>query len=168
MVQAKISQKMIEEVATQVAGEDVKPLLKILKNKKNISEFKLAEEANQEINLTRNQLYRLYHSNLVTFTRKKDKQKGWYIYYWTFNNHHVPHVMNTLRKNRLTRLKERLEKEEQNQFFLCENACARLTFEQAMEFDYKCPECAFLLNQQDNAKTISYIQNEIKKLEKEL
>jgi len=163
-----LTNKEIDTVISEVAGEDVLELVKILKGKKNISEFTLAQNAKQEINIVRNQLYRLYDSNLVSFTRKKDKQKGWYIYYWTFNANRVGDLRLSLKKKRLVRLEERLDKEQSNQFFLCKSACARLTFEQATDHSYKCPECADLLNQQDNARTILNIQNEIEQLRKDL
>ncbi|MBS3176569.1 hypothetical protein J4457_05005 [Candidatus Woesearchaeota archaeon] len=164
----KVSDKLVEEVVAQVAGQDVIELVKILKDKKNISEFKLAEHAHQEINAIRNQLYRLYDSSLVSFTRKKDKQKGWYIYYWTFNPKRVNYLTTDLKKKRLEKLRERLTKEKANQYFLCTNACIRLNFEQSTDFSYKCPECANLLNQQDNSKTIEHIEQEIRDLQKQL
>ena len=88
----KLSNKLVEQVVTDVAGEDVIPLIKQLKNKKNVSEFKLAEALELEVNLVRNMLYRLYHANLVSFTRRKDKKKGWYIYYWTFRIKQIKYV----------------------------------------------------------------------------
>ena len=63
----KLSNKIIEEVVSEVAGEDVVPLVKALKNRKNVSEFKLAENIKEEVNRTRNMLYRLYDANLVSF-----------------------------------------------------------------------------------------------------
>jgi transcription initiation factor TFIIE subunit alpha len=71
----KASDKLLADVIVEVAGKDVLPLVKALKNKKNVSEFKLADAIKQEINLTRNMLYRLYDHNLVSFIRKKDKKK---------------------------------------------------------------------------------------------
>ena len=79
----------METVVGDVVGADVISLVRSLKNKKNVSEFKIAETLKQEVNITRNMLYRLYDANLVTFIRKKDKVKGWYIYYWTFNPKHI-------------------------------------------------------------------------------
>ena len=76
----KLSNKLIDNVVENVAGKDVLPLVKTLKNKKNVSEFKLADDIKEEINTTRNMLYRLLDNNLVSFVRKKDKKKGWYIY----------------------------------------------------------------------------------------
>jgi len=103
----KISNKIIEEVVVTIAGKDVVALVNLIKNKKNVSEFKLAETLEEEINLVRNKLYRLYHANLVSFNRRKDKKKGWYIYYWTFKVKRVKTLMLKIKKERLEKLRER-------------------------------------------------------------
>lgn len=164
----KLSNKIVEDVVTEVAGEDVLPLVKSLKNKKNVSEFKLADALEQEINIVRNQLYRLYHANLVTFTRRKDKKKGWYIYYWTFKIKQIKHLAMSLKKDKLEKLKFRLSREQESNFFNCPNDCMRLDFEQAINFEFKCPECAELMQQESNDIKIKEIESEIKKLEKEI
>jgi transcription initiation factor TFIIE subunit alpha len=156
------------EVVREVAGQDVLPLVKALRNKSNVSEFKLADAIRQEINLTRNMLYRLYDHNLVTFTRKKDKKKGWYIYYWTFNPKRVKELALNLKKNKVERMRERLSREQSTNFFMCANKCVRLDFDQATEFEYKCPECGEILQQEDNSKTIENLKIEIERLQKEI
>ena len=160
--------KQIEDVVSQLIGDDVLPLVKVLKNKKNVSEFKLASAIRREINLTRNMLYRLYDHNLVSFNRKKDKKKGWYIYYWTFNIKRIKYLAIELKKKRVEKLQERLEREQTTQFFSCKTNCIRLSFEQATDFEYKCPECGELLNQEDNAAKITEIKKEVESLKKEL
>lgn len=164
----KLSDTEIEDIASKVAGEDVVRLIKALKNKKNVSEFTLADSIKKEINLTRNMLYRLYDSNLVSFIRKKDKRKGWYIYYWTFNTDRIKYLAKQIKKQRLEQLKERLDREKSSNFFTCKNQCIRLNFEQATDFEFKCPECGELLNQVDNIQKKADLEKEIKKLEKEL
>ncbi|MFC1741922.1 hypothetical protein ACFL3V_05280 [Nanoarchaeota archaeon] len=164
----KLSNKLVEDVVKSVAGEDVFPLVKLLKNKKNVSEFKLAESLKLEINVTRNMLYRLYHANLVSFIRRKDKKKGWYIYYWTFKLKQVKHLALTLKKDKLEKLNDRLSREEESSFFMCPNTCMRLDFEQAVGFEFKCPECATIMQQESNEDKIKQIQEEIKEIEKEL
>lgn len=164
----KITNKLIEEVITEVAGEDVVPLIRILKDKSNVSEFKLAEQIEAEVNLTRNMLYRLYDANLVNFIRRKDKRKGWYIYYWTFDKSKIKHLALKLKQKRFEKLNERLEREQSGQFFTCNEKCMRLNFEQAMNFEFKCPECGELMNQQDNQAVIIEITKQIKKLDGEL
>ncbi|MBI4145036.1 hypothetical protein HY493_02415 [Candidatus Woesearchaeota archaeon] len=160
--------RLIDDVVSQVVGEDVLPLVKVLKNKKNVSEFKLASSIRREINLTRNMLYRLYDHNLVSFNRKKDKKKGWYIYYWTFNLKRVKYLTEDLKKKRFERLQERLDREESTQFFSCPTNCIRLSFEQSTDFEYKCPECGQLLQQEDNRKKIEDIRKELLGLQKDL
>ena len=164
----RISTKLIEGVVSEVAGEDVVPLVRFLKNKKNISEFKIASALRAEVNATRNMLYRLYDNNLVSFIRKKDKKKGWYIYYWTFNPKTVGYLKFNLRQKRLESLKERLKREQGGNFFICEDKCMRLDFEQATNFEFKCVECSKLLEQDDNREVIENIEEEINDIEQGL
>lgn len=158
--------KIYEAISNEV-GDDVIPLVKYLKDRKNISEFKIAEKINQEVNQTRNMLYRLHGLHLVTYHRKKDRQKGWYISYWTFNKKRVKDIILISRKRNIDKLKDRLEMETQNinSYFICPSMCARLDFEKATDFDYKCPECGILLKQQDNSKTIEHIRRRIRELQ---
>lgn len=156
------------EVVRELAGEDVLRLVKALRNKSNVSEFKLADAIKEEINLTRNMLYRLYDHNLVSFTRKKDKKKGWYIYYWTFNPARIAELALTIKKNKVERLKERLQREQSTNFFGCANKCIRLDFDQATEFEYKCPECGEILVQEDNNAKIAELRQQMEQLEKEV
>ncbi|MBN1544262.1 hypothetical protein JW898_02255 [Candidatus Woesearchaeota archaeon] len=164
----KLSNKIVEDVVKSVSGEDVLPLVKLLKNKKNVSEFKLAEAMKLEINVVRNMLYRLYHANLVSFIRRKDKKKGWYIYYWTFRIKQIKHLALSLKKEKLERLQDRLAREEESSFFVCPNSCMRLDFEQAVGFEFKCPECAAIMHQESNEEKIKQLHQEIKALEKEI
>jgi len=152
----------------EVAGEDVIALANFLRNKSNVSEFKLAESMKQEVNATRNMLYRLYESSLVSYIRRKDKKKGWYIYYWTFNVKRIKFLLDKLKKARYEKLRFRLEREQANTFFSCDNLCMRLEFEQATNFDYKCPECGELMHQEDNTQRKKLIEKEMKTIEKEL
>lgn len=164
----KITSKIVEEIVSEVAGEDVLPLVKALRNKSNVSEFKLADSIKREINLTRNMLYRLYDNNLVSFIRKKDKKKGWYIYYWTFNVRRVKDLVDGIKKKKFERLNERLQREKTTQFYLCSNKCLRLDFEQSHDFNFKCPECGQLLDVEDNSKKIMELEADLVRLEKEV
>ena len=162
-----LTNKIIYDAISELVGEDVIPVVKYLRNRKNISEFKIAENTKFEVNTTRNMLYRLHDQNIVSYNRKKDRIKGWYISYWTFNLKRIKHLILQMRKEKLNKLKKKLKKEETNKdsFFLCPHLCTRLDFDQATEFGFKCPECGTLLNQQDNSKTIDNIKATIKELE---
>jgi len=158
----------VDDVVSEVAGQDVVPLVRVLKNKCNVSEFKLADCIKCEINLTRNMLYRLYDYSLVSFIRKKDKKKGWYIYYWTFNERRAKDLIKDIKKKRYDRLMERLERERTTQFFICPNKCMRLDFEQSHDFSFKCPECGCLLDLDNNVALIKELEGQLSVLDAEL
>lgn len=164
----RITDQVVYDVTKQIVGEDAVEIVQFLKDKKNISEFKIAEKIKAEINQIRNILYRLHTHNLVTYIKKKDRQKGWYISYWTFNRKRVKDLIDQIKKTDIIKYKERLAKELANKdnFFMCSSACARLGFQDATEFGFKCPECGKLLNQMDNSKTIEMLNKKIKEIEK--
>ncbi len=164
----KVSNQLIKNVVAEIAGEDSVPVAMVLKNKKNFSEFKVAQALKMEIKDIRKSLYKLLEYNLVSFKRKKDKKKGWYIYYWTFNPDMLKYLYTNLKVKKLEKLKERLEREETNHFFICPNKCVRLDFDKSSEFEFRCPECGSLLDMQENNATIRHLKEEIVRLEKEI
>ena len=167
MAKMKLTNQRIYDTVKEVVGEDTVDIVKYLQNKKNISDFKIAEDVERDIHEIRNILYRLFNHNLVTYYRKKDRQKGWYISYWTFNKKRITDLIEHLSKSKLSKFKERLEVEETNEgnFYICPNMCLRVGFEKAFDMEYRCPECGNILNHQDNTKTIDSIKQQIKALE---
>lgn len=161
----KISNKLFDEIIVNLAGEEVLELAKLLRDKKSLSEFKIAEILNLELNEVRNLLYKLYHINLVSFTKRKDLKKGWYVYYWIFKPKQLRFAYNKLNKQKLNKLKEIVNKEMNHTFFLCANGCLRLDFERALNYEYRCPECGSLMHHQDNSSIISKLNEQIKQLE---
>jgi len=162
----KVTNGKIFDTVKEVVGEDSLKVVEFLKDKKNISDFKIAEKTNTDIHQIRNILYRLYNHNLVSYYRKKDRQKGWYISYWTFNKKRIKDLMSTVRREKYERFSERLQVEEANRdnFYLCPNACTRINFDIATEHDFRCPECGTILNHQSNGKTIDFLKTQIKQM----
>ncbi|MBI2575551.1 hypothetical protein HYV82_06725 [Candidatus Woesearchaeota archaeon] len=160
--------KAMHESLIEVAGEDVVPVVQYLKDKRNISEFKIAEDISSEVNHVRSLLYRLHSQNLVTYYRKKDRQKGWYISYWTFNPNGLKHAALMLRRQKIEQLRERLGREEENRdlFYICQNMCTRMDFDNATDVAFKCPECGRTLTNQENSKTIALLRTKIAEMER--
>lgn len=163
----KVTKEIIHSTVKEVAGEEAINIIEYLKSRKNVSEFKIAEVTGYQVNQTRKLLYRMYEHNLVTYKRKKDKEKGWSISYWTFNIKRVKGLVQDLKKKKLEQLRDRLNSEQTciGGFYICPKFCIRLNFEDAFEKSFKCPECDSVLSKQDNAKTIEHLKTEIKKLE---
>lgn len=161
-----VSQEKIDQLALQVGGEVALLIVQFLqKNGENISEFLIAEKLEVEINIIRKTLYLLQENNLVTSMRKKDKKKGWYIYYWTFNENQADSLIKRLKQERIKSLKRRLELETMTNYFTCKRGCIRMPNERAMEHNYACPECGKVLEEADNSKKINSIKEELEVLE---
>lgn len=166
---AKVSndkRQMIHDVVTELVSEEAVQIVLYLIGKTKVSEFTVANDLNLEIHKARNLLYKLFEQNILSFIRKKDKIKGWYICYWDFNEKSVPFLNEKIKKNKLQKLQERLEKESNATFYMCKSACTRMDFEKAMEFNFKCPECGELMDEQNNTRTIEFLQQKIKELKK--
>ena len=161
----KSTKEKLNQIVTELVNEEAIPLVQYLRGKKRISEFIIAEELELEIHRTRFLLYKLLENNIVSFIRKKDKIKGWYICYWDLNELIIDHVYNKLQREKIEKLKERLKREEENNFFMCRNACARMDFDRAMESHFRCPECGEIMYQQENERTIEFLKQRIKELE---
>ncbi len=168
MLVMKLTNAMAEDIITELIGADVIPLIRLLKNKKNVSEFKLADMMNITVNQTRNMLYRFYNHNLVTFIRKKDKRKGWYIYYWTLDTDSLKNELVAFKRRKLAEFKARLGKETEGSHLVCPTGCIRMTMETAMEHNFTCPECGQVLQEQNNTRTIDNLKTRISELEGEL
>ncbi|MBR9676502.1 hypothetical protein GOV05_05845 [Candidatus Woesearchaeota archaeon] len=161
-------EKIKKELILELVGEYGFSIVEYLKDKTEVSEFKIAEDLKIEIHQTRTLLYKLLDHNLATFKRKKDKVKGWYICYWDFHPEQILHVYIKLKKQKLEKLHERLESEQGHHFFMCKNTCVRMNFEKAVDFEFKCPECGELMHQQDNQRTIEFLTQRIEELTKEI
>ena len=155
------------QTVAEVVGEDAVPIVQYLKGKKNISEFKIAESIKTEVNSVRKMLYAMQTSNLVSYYRKKDRQKGWYISYWTLKPESFDYLSLATKQQKLQQFKERLHKEETNEglFYICPTLCVRLEFEKAADISFKCPECGSTLQHQDNIKTIEQLRAKIGEIE---
>ena len=157
--------RVINTVVKEVVGEEVMPIVTLLKGNGGLSEFELAKKIDKDVNETRNLLYRLYEVNLVNFKKKREKKSGWYTYYWTFNSGMIKHLLKNLKKQRLIRLKNALKREKGTQFFSCKSRCVRLDFETATNFKFKCPECGGITYLDDNSYRIKVLKTLIKEHE---
>ena len=158
----------IEDVIKELVSEEAIPIVLYLIGRTKVSEFTIAQDLDLEIHKARNLLYRLLEHNILSFLRKKDKVKGWYICYWDFNEKIIPFLLERIKTLKLAKLKERLDKESSSTFYMCKNACTRMDFERSMEFNFKCPECGELMDEQNNARTLEFLKERIAELDKDL
>ncbi len=164
----RLTQKKVEEIMLSILGEEGLPLVKELSGKQHVSEFELADKLKKDIKVVRKLLYFLYNYNLVSFIRKKDKIKGWYIYYWTLLPESIKFNYIKRKKELLAKLQQRLEEETRELFFTCPTKCVRLNFDQATDFEFHCPECGELASQDNNTERVETLRKKVSEIEAEL
>lgn len=158
----------LNELVLELAGKEAVILVGEIKNKKNVSEFKLADKLKKTVNEVRNLLYRLHEYDIVHFIRKKDKKKGWYVYFWTFNHKLARNLLKEIKYKKINQLKEHINREKGVVYFACPKKCLRVTLENALDIDYTCPECGSLMVQEDNSKLIKDMEDKRSSLEQEI
>ncbi|HLC72849.1 MAG TPA: hypothetical protein VJH37_04675 [Candidatus Nanoarchaeia archaeon] len=164
----RLPQPLTEELVKEVAGDDVLPLLRLILGKENVSEFKIADKLGTTVNHVRNMLYRLNEHNLVAFTRKKDKEKGWYIYFWTFDTFNARQLIVERKQKKIADLKRMINEENTTGMYVCPNRCVRVNAQQALDLEYKCPTCNSLLKEEDSRQLIEKTRSLIDKIRAEL
>lgn len=117
-----------------------------------------------KLNTVRKTLYKLYSEKLAQFRRIRDKSTGWFIYYWWHEFDFIEEILLEKKKLIQRKLRDRLQFEEKNYFFLCKN-CNQINikykFDEAFELNFRCPDCGSPLEAQDNQNIINLLKEKI-------
>jgi transcription initiation factor TFIIE subunit alpha len=137
-----------------------------------IMALKEAGEATDEapkfkLNAVRKILFKLHNHSIVQCNVGRDEETGWFIFRWKLQPDQIEGYVKTQKMKILRLLKSRLEHETNNEFYYCFTpSCDRFTFEDAMEFVFRCPTCNKTLQHYDNRALIDVLTAKIATLEK--
>ncbi len=169
MAVARRKDKELLELAMDMGGEEAVEVIKALEKKKEVTDEELAEITEIRVNTVRKVLYMLYDQGLAEFKRIRDKETGWYYYYWHLETKRLPEIIRAKKMAELKKLKEMLEEETSEIYYWCgTEGHPKLTFDEAMEYEFQCPICGGMLMQYDNTAVVEELKTRIEKLEIEL
>lgn len=158
---------LLKKVVENAAGPEAVRIVDLLDGKKDVNEFLIAKKLALTINQTRNLLYRLSHLGIISSIRKKDKRKGWYIYFWTFNILKSLEVLEQSISNDIAELQKELDNKRQKRFYKCKLCGREANEESALLTDFMCTECGEVYDLMDNAPLLAEVVKKIEKLNKE-
>lgn len=130
-----------------------------------VTDEDIAEATELRLNIVRRVLYKLYDSGLASYKRSKDPDTQWFTYEWTFEKENVKEMCIKKRNEEIERLRETLDFEENNMFFLCESNDCRLTFDEASEQGFICPLCGKTLEFADNTTIIQDLKSTLEMID---
>ncbi len=164
LMQVNLLHNLVEEMASAGTGR----IVEILFGKKDVNEFLIAKKMNITINQVRNILYKLSAEGLVSFVRKKDKRKGWYIYYWTLKTEKCLIKLEQNLFKKIEDYKNLLNNRELKRFYVCKSCGIEINEGNALEDGFICKECAEVYELSDNKEIIRDTKSKITKTEKDL
>ncbi len=160
--------KFLNQMIEELAGASSVPIISLLEGKKDVNEFLIAKKMDMTINQIRNILYKLSAEGLVSFVRKKDKKKGWYIYFWTLDSLKSLAKIEASLIGEIEKLRELLKVRETKEFYICKTCNIEVVHEKALEEDFTCEECASPYEISDNSKIIRELSTRINRKLREL
>ncbi len=164
--QKLIARKDAVEFIKKVAGEEgLQVFSYLIKIGKEIDEFTLADKVNLQINFVRSLLYKLYEQKLVSFSRERDKKKGWFIYSWVAHPKRLKEILLIEKDEEIAKLKEQAL--DVQQVFYCESCDKSYSYESAIENMFFCPLCGNPLIALESNKIKEKINHKIVKILKE-
>ncbi|MEK6842249.1 MAG: hypothetical protein AABX84_00375 [Nanoarchaeota archaeon] len=163
----KIKNQFLQESISSVIGKQGEEIIKFLDTDKYINEFIIAKKLDITINQTRNLLYRLSEHGLVSSTRKKDKKKGWYTYFWRLESLRTLEFLKEMLKKRISQIGHQIGSREVKTFYICERCNIEYNEENALLHDFTCSECGNVFVVKNNTKVIKEFKKNLEKFQKE-
>ena len=160
--------KLLHDLVEELAGVDTGRIVEILFGKKDVNEFLIAKKMNLTINQVRNILYKLSADGLVSFIRKKDKRKGWYIYFWTLKTEKCLIKLEDSLIKKIEELAKVLTNRKEKRFYVCKSCSIEVNEEKALEHGFSCEECADVYDLADNEGPIREARMKVARVEKNL
>ncbi len=157
---------LLKSIVEDIAGKQAREIVDLLFEKRDINEFLIAKKLKLTINQTRNILYKLSDSGLVSFVRKKDKRKGWYIYFWTLNTEKSLELLENRLLTEISQLEAQLKNRKTKRFYFCETCSVEVGEETALLHNFTCSECGQVYKLAVQDKAIEELKNKIEKIKK--
>ncbi len=158
-------QSLIKSIVSEDGYHIVNHLMKVDK----ADEFEIAEALDEEVNFVRSVMYKMYSHKLVSYTRRRDAERGWYIYTWKLLFDKMFKEIISRKKTYLNELTDKLDYEKnKEQSFHCKKCSIIVDFSKAMELSFSCFACGSMLEPLDNDNKVENLDKKINELKESL
>ncbi len=130
---------ILRQTLIDLAGEHTLALIQEFTY--DMSDEDLSRKLKVKVSEIRSTLNKLHNRGLVTYSRSKDAETGWYSYIWKFQ------------ENKMNALLEEVinitdDETEQTEHYFCSQCSSeeKIPFDEAMDLKFKCPICSMPLS----------------------
>lgn len=159
-----LTNRQVNKLLEEIVGHDGVLVLKACDLKKGITDEGIQKKTKLSLPKIRSQLNQLHYRGLIRYHREKNQDTNWYTYTWFTNKDKINEVISSEWGNYLEKLEKQMDYESNYIFYSCGNGCAKLPFELASEYDFKCPDCGTELTNVDNKVKVKELVKEIKEV----
>ena len=144
-----------------VGNEGIKIINSLAKPRTDLQIHELTSIPVTKIRTTLNTLHKY---NIVSYSSCRDEKKGWFKYTWELKPHSVENSVKSYIYTRIMKLKRDFQEISQINYFKCENGCARITFTEAYELNFRCSKCNGIFKPVDSIGESKSIKKEMEEL----
>jgi len=171
----KSLERLVESIANsnEVDPQKAKHVFKLvleysLRGGNGLTDIELEELTGYKQAEIRRILRIFYDAKIITYNKSKHPELDTVRYYWKIDLDSMNMTLLKMKKAVLSKLKQRLEYEYNNEFYKCPEDGSRYTFSEAFNQEFKCPKCGAILQREDNSEIIKELNNVVKRLEEEI
>jgi len=160
--------KGVKEFLLDFIGEDGIAIIELLAKNGVVDEFKIAEMLGSEVNSVRSLLYKLYSKKIVSYTKERDEEKGWWIYSWEVHSQKILNLLKAKKAQMLDEVERKVEKKKNTHLYHCPVCLIVFPFSEAMDNVFQCPSCGGQLQHKSDEEEIKSLEETRKVLRVEI
>lgn len=160
--------ELLSKIARVIGGEDAVGVIMALKDMGEATDDQVLAKTSMKLNDIRKILFKFYNHSIVQCNRQRDERTGWFIFRWKLQQDQIDGFIRNQKKRIHEILETRFQYERDHVFYYCNTPnCERITFENAMELVFHCPNCTSSLIHYDNSIIVNALKERINILDQE-
>lgn len=156
----------VRELISEKLGDDGVEILDQLAELGEATDTELSELLDKRTSQIRKALYGMYEERVADYEENRDPSNGWLTFVWQITPEQAMRSMEEARAKAAEEIRKEIAYEREKDFYACPNACARLPFEEAMDFEFACPDCGNQLEHEEPEARIEELNDQLQSLEK--
>ncbi len=156
----------VRGLISEKLGDEGVEILDQLAELGEATDTELSELLDKRTSQIRKALYGMYEERVADYEEHRDPSNGWLTFVWQITPEQAMRSMEDARAKAAEEIRKEIAYEKDKDFYACPNACSRLPFEEAMDFEFACPDCGSALEHEDPDARIQELNEQLQSLER--